>query len=56
MGHDHVNSLSVEYKGVRLTYGLKTGPTCYSDEDMEGATLITIMDGTNEVVVEHVYR
>ncbi len=56
VGHDHVNNLSVEYEGVRLTYGLKTGPASYSDDDLQGATLITIVDGTNEVVVEHVYR
>ena len=55
VGHDHINSLSVDYKGVRLTYGLKTGPACYADDDMQGATLITIKDGTNEVTVEHIY-
>lgn len=55
VGHDHINNLSVEYKGVRLTYGLKTGMTCYANDDMQGATLITIKDGTHEVVVEHVY-
>jgi len=54
-GHDHVNDLSAEYRGVRLTYGLKTGPACYADKDMQGATLITIEDGTNEVKVEHIF-
>ena len=54
VGHDHINNLSAEYKGVRLTYGLKTGLTCYADDDMQGATLITIKDGTNEVIVEHI--
>lgn len=55
VGHDHVNSLSAEYQGVRLTYALKTGPACYADKDMQGATLITIEDGTNEVHVKHLY-
>lgn len=55
VGHDHINSLSAEYKGVRLTYGLKTGPACYADDDMQGATLITVKNGTNEVTVEHIY-
>ena len=55
VGHDHVNCLSADYKGVRLTYGLKTGPACYADSDMQGATLITIEDGTNAVRVEHIY-
>lgn len=54
VGHDHVNDLSAAYRGVRLTYGLKTGPACYADSDMQGATLITIEDGTNEVNVEHI--
>lgn len=55
-GHDHINNLSVMYEGVRLTYGLKTGPSSYSDKDKQGATLITIKDGTNEIVVEHIYN
>lgn len=55
-GHDHINNLSVLYEGVRLTYGLKTGPSSYSDSDKQGATLITIKDGTNEVIVEHIYN
>lgn len=55
-GHDHINNLSVLYEGVRLTYGLKTGPSSYSDKDKQGATLITIKDGTHEVIVEHIYN
>ena len=54
-GHDHRNNLSVDWKGIRLTYGLKTGPTCYSDPNMNGATLITIEAGSNEVLVKHIY-
>lgn len=56
VGHDHINSLSAEYEGVRLTYGLKTGPCSYSDDDIRGGTLITIQDGTHDVLVEHIYR
>ncbi|MEX1376243.1 MAG: metallophosphoesterase [Eubacteriales bacterium] len=55
-GHDHINSLSVNYEGIRLTYGLKTGATCYSEEEMQGATLITIAGDTNQVTVEHIYK
>jgi hypothetical protein len=55
-GHDHINNSSIEYEGIRLTYCLKTGPSSYSDSDREGATLITIKDGTNAVVVEHIYE
>ncbi len=55
-GHDHVNNLSVLWQDVRLTYGLKTGPTSYWDKAMQGATLITIKDTTHEVVIEHIYK
>ncbi|MBF9016896.1 MULTISPECIES: metallophosphoesterase [unclassified Oceanispirochaeta] len=55
-GHDHVNSLSAVWRGIRLTYGLKSGPNSYSDDDMRGATLITIEDDTNKVVVQHIYK
>ncbi|MBI9105237.1 MAG: metallophosphoesterase [Spirochaetales bacterium] len=55
-GHDHVNNLSVDWKGIRLTYGLKTGPASYSNSDMQGATLITIMADGNEVKVEHIFK
>ncbi len=55
-GHDHVNSLSVPWKGIQLTYGLKTGPASYWDKSMQGATRITIKDTTGEVVVEHIYK
>ena len=51
-GHDHVNDLSVLYKGIRLTYGLKTGDRCYFEEGINGGTLMTIGD---TVEVRHVY-
>lgn len=41
-GHDHVNDWSLPWKGIRLTYGLKTGPGSYSRPDMQGGTLVTI--------------
>ncbi len=55
-GHDHVNSLSVPWQGIQLTYALKTGPASYWDKSMQGATRITIKDTTNEVVIEHLYK
>ena len=54
-GHDHINSLSVEYEGVRLTYDLKTGTGSYSEDSMQGATAITINDA-GEVTVAHLYK
>jgi 3',5'-cyclic AMP phosphodiesterase CpdA len=54
VGHDHINSLSSMYKGVRLTYGLKTGMNSYANKDQQGATVITISE--DNVDVKHLYK
>lgn len=45
-GHDHYNNQSVEYKGIRLTYGYSIDylamPGIENDKEQRGATLITI--------------
>ncbi|MGN1418177.1 MAG: metallophosphoesterase, partial [Acutalibacteraceae bacterium] len=41
-GHDHVNNSSILYKGIRLTYGTKTGAGCYWDSGMNGGTKLTV--------------
>lgn len=41
-GHDHVNDYSLLYKGVRLTYALKTGDRCYAEDDVNGGTVFTV--------------
>lgn len=41
-GHDHVNSLSLEYEGIRLSYSLKCGPGCYWDENYSGGSVLSI--------------
>ena len=44
VGHDHVNDSSIEYEGIRLTYGVKVGT--YDYHNQQGATKITIfIDG-----------
>ncbi len=53
-GHDHVNSSSIVYDGIRLTYGLKLGEGCYYEEGMTGGTTLTI-DSTGSVITEHHY-
>ncbi len=46
-GHDHVNSLSVVYKGIRLSYGLKSSHGSYWNADFMGGSLLSIhSDGT----------
>ncbi len=54
VGHDHVNCSSILYKGIRLSYGLKTGSGCYWREDMNGGSTLTISsDGSAKF--EHHY-
>lgn len=53
-GHDHYNNQSLEYKGIRLTYGYSIDylamPGIESDVEQRGATLITIEeDGSYEI-------
>ena len=54
VGHDHVNSSSIVYEGIRLTYGLKLGEGCYFEEGMTGGTTLTINSQGN-VTTEHHY-
>ena len=53
-GHDHVNSLSVDWEGIRMTYALKTGPASYSDKDLQGGTVVTIQSGSHNIEVKHI--
>ncbi len=53
-GHDHVNTFSVPYKGVRLTYALKTGRGSYHDTRINGGTILTI-DSDGRMEVEHCF-
>ena len=51
-GHQHTNSLSLTWKGIRWTYGLKTGQY-ESHPDATGGTLITISKDDGSFTVEH---
>lgn len=52
-GHDHGNNAIVEYQGVVMSYGTKTGDYSGHYDDKMGGTLITIND---EVSVEHIIK
>ncbi len=45
-GHDHYNNMSLEYRGIRLTYGMSIDylamPGIEYDEEQRGAELITL--------------
>ncbi len=54
-GHDHYNNMSLEYKGIRLTYGMSIDylamPDIENDVLQRGAELITIHnDGSFDIV------
>ena len=53
-GHDHVNDFSILYDGIRLTYGVKDGPGCYWEPEMNGGTTLSI-DSDGHVTVEQHY-
>ena len=53
-GHDHYNNMSLEYKGIRLTYGMSIDylamPGIEDDTEQRGAELVTLHeDGTWEL-------
>ena len=60
-GHDHVNNFSIEYKGIRLTYGLSVDYLAYSGisklGSQRGCTMITITpDGSFDCTPENYYQ
>lgn len=52
-GHDHVNSASIMYEGIRLSYGLKCGSGAYWDSSMNGASTLTINSDGNATFAHH---
>lgn len=50
-GHDHYNNMSLEYKGIRLTYGMSIDylamPGISNDTKQRGGTLITIHEDSS---------
>lgn len=54
VGHDHTNSLSVEYEGIRLSYGLKCGMGCYWNPDSNGGSYLDI-DNNGKATFSHMY-
>ena len=61
VGHDHVNNFSIDYKGIRLTYGLSVDYLAYlrisSLGSQRGCTMITVQpDGTFDCTQENYYQ
>lgn len=60
-GHDHVNTYSLDYKGIRLTYGYSIDYLAYGDidkkGDQRGCTVITVSpDGSFDCKGENYYQ
>lgn len=60
-GHDHYNNFSVDYKGIRLTYGMSVDylayPGIYKEGTQRGCTVINYApDGTFDIVAENYYQ
>ncbi len=50
VGHDHVNCSWVDYNGIVLSYGLKSGYGSYYDADLIGGTTVTVKkDGSTSL-------
>ncbi len=60
-GHDHVNNFSIDYKGIRLTYGMSIDYLAYfrisSLGSQRGCTVITVKpDGSFDCAAESYYQ
>ena len=60
-GHDHYNNFTVEYKGIRLTYGMSVDylayPGIYKKGSQRGCTLISFKpDGSFECAAQSYYQ
>lgn len=59
-GHDHLNNFSVEYKGIRLTYGMSIDYLAYSGIDkltqQRGAEVITLYPDSEYEVEQLSYK
>lgn len=60
-GHDHVNNYSVEYNGIRLTYGMSVDYLAYKGIDKQGdyrgCTMITVNpDGSFDCEAQNYYQ
>ena len=60
-GHDHLNNFSIEYKGIRLTYGFSIDYLAYTGisklGSQRGCTMITTKpDGSFDCVAENYYQ
>ncbi|MBR4867713.1 MAG: metallophosphoesterase [Clostridia bacterium] len=54
-GHQHQVALSIDYQGIRYTWGLKSSTGSYIDRNLIGSTLITINEQTNAFTIDYLF-
>lgn len=54
VGHNHIRCTVIEYNGIKLAYGLKTGQYDYHTRGIIGGTLITVNRENNDFRVQHI--
>ncbi len=55
VGHDHINNWMIDYRGIRLCFSLKTGPSAYWRPFLNGATVLTVTkNGVSDVHHEYI--
>lgn len=52
-GHNHRNNYSVNYKGITLSFGTKTGKAAYHDEDLNGGN-VYVLKSDNSFTIERI--
>lgn len=55
VGHDHINSWAITYKGVLMSYGITSDDRIYSKKDLMGGQVI-MMDSTNKITLERYFH
>jgi len=56
-GHNHINNLSVDWQGIRLSYGIKNGTNNYYDKNMQGGILLTLSgNDTINLNIKHILK
>ena len=55
VGHDHINNWFIDYRGIKLCYSLKTGPSAYWRPFLNGGTVLRVTEhGIDGVYHEYV--
>ncbi len=52
-GHEHTNCFSIDYRGITLTYVMKTGYGCYWEHKTHGGTTLTVKSDGKTLTKHH---